>query len=267
MHDTLKRILAHKIDEVAELKQKLHAKYGDLPLAKVRDIRVNTNRKSFQAALSKPGLSIIGEIKRKSPSKGTLAAIKDPTLLVKQYIKGGIDALSILTDKEFFSGSIEDLQAIAQLSQTQSTPILRKDFTIDTAQIVEAVIAGADAILLIVAALGKDTEKLLAVATELDIDAIVEVHNKQELDIALEANAKIIGINNRNLKTFNVDINVGIELVKDVPKNIIKIAESGVRNLDDIKNIKQAGFDAVLIGETLVKSQDPALLIRKMKAV
>ena len=216
--------------------------------------------KNFKRALQMDGLSIIGEIKRRSPSKGHFADIHDPVLLAEDYIKAGVNAISVLTDQKFFSGSFDDLEKIA--THSQSTPVLCKDFIIDKRQINTAAKAGADAVLLIVAVLGHKTKEFIDYTKSLNIEALVEVFNKDELDIALESNAKIIAVNNRNLKTFEVDTENAIRLIDFMPQHIIKVAASGILKPELARRYYKAGFDAVLIGEALVTSPSPAEFIR-----
>lgn len=266
MHNILKEILMTKLAEVARLKLSLPLAHAHLDLSHIRRADKASSRRSLTESLSLPGLSIIAEVKRKSPSKGALSKIGDPTALVDQYVEGGAAAISVLTDQTYFAGSIEDLKMIASALKTKSASILRKDFIIDESQIIEAVLAGADAILLIVAALGAEkTKELLAVAKKRGLDVLVEVHNKAELDIALKAGAEIIGVNNRNLKTFVVDINTSIKLAKHIPSHLIKVAESGIHTIEDAEKVKSAGYDAALVGEALVKSTDPKVLITQMR--
>lgn len=241
MHNILKDIISHKNNEVAQLKKTKH----------------------FKKALQTNGLSFIGEIKRKSPSKGHLAQIPDPVQLYDLYEKAGIEAISILTDHKYFGGSIDDLKSVCH----RRLPILRKDFIIDKIQIAESLIAGADAILLIVAVLKHQTVDFLAYARQLGMDVIVEVHNKAELDVAIDIGAEIIGINNRSLETFDENIDVCIDLVKFIPGYIVKVAESAICTSQDIARIKAAGFDAVLIGEAFVKDDNPTDLILAMREV
>jgi indole-3-glycerol phosphate synthase len=257
----LDKIIAQKKIEVATL-QELIAKNKQHPIAKILEMGSNQANTKFKTALTTDKLAIIAEIKRRSPSKGNLAEIADPIKLAEEYAKGGANALSILTDKEFFAGSIEDLSIVAKET---TLPILRKDFIIDPLQIAEAVYAGADAILLIVAALGKNTKALLAETKRLGLSALVEVHNEAELNIALESGAEIIGINNRDLTTFIIDTHTALHLGEKTPKNIIKIAESGILHAHLAHTYYQAGFNGVLMGEALVTSADPAAFIRACK--
>lgn len=216
----------------------------------------------FKRSLCRSTLAVIAEIKRKSPSKGELAPINNPIELADKYIQGGANALSILTDSKFFGGSLDDLTSVIAKLNHKPTPILRKDFIIDEIQIAETIAAGADAILCIVAVHGNNTGAILKHAATMGIDVLVEVHNEAELDIALENNAEIIGINNRNLNTFEVDPETAYRLKKLIPDDIITVAESGMTQPQDANNYRQAGFNAVLIGEALVKSTNPQQFIR-----
>lgn len=257
MNNLLIDIIKNKQKEVKALKKK------ELKLdISMRD--ANTS-KSFKKTLNHEKFTIIGEIKRKSPSKGELNPIKDPIALLDQYTDGGACAISVLTDEKYFAGSISDLLTVTEHLKQSSIPVLRKDFIIDEAQIDQSLHCGANAILLIVSVLQKKTARLLNHAKQLGIDAIVEVHDEYELKHAVDIGAEIIGINNRDLNTFQEDINVCLSLKERVPHGIYTIAESAIRTLDDINTIKSAGFDAALIGETLVKADNPADVIRKMR--
>jgi len=279
MNHLLQQILKNKEQEVNKLKELLNSKYNSASINQIKNSKTNSQRKSLKKALKgdstgqsfsnriSKAISIIAEVKRKSPSKGVLSEIADPTLLVNEYLQGGANAISILTDQVFFSGSINDLKMVSNALKQTNTPVLRKDFIIDRSQIIESALIGADAVLLIVAALQQKTAELINSAKEFGLDALVEVHNEQELEIAIESGAEIIGVNNRNLDTFNVDLNLSIELCHRIPDPIVKISESGIHNLEDIRKIKAAGFDAALIGEALVQSNNPALLIEEMRAI
>jgi indole-3-glycerol phosphate synthase len=208
---------------------------------------------------------VIAEIKRKSPSKGPLAEIKDPLALAERYIAGGANALSILTDQTFFGGSLEDLTNTAKALANTLIPLLRKDFIIDPIQIAESIAAGADAILCIIAVTGSNTATILNAAEKMGIDVLVEVHNQAELDIALECGATFIGVNNRNLTTFEIDTNTAFQLLSHIPKECVRVAESGIVDPKLAQDYFMRGFDAVLIGETLVKSDRPETFIRECK--
>ncbi len=242
----LDEILTAKRIEIARLKPKL----GDLRKAAL----ARNNFRSFQVALEKPDdLALIAEVKKASPSAGVIVERFAPMEIAQNYARAGAEAISVLTDEQFFQGKLEYLE---QIRSAVSLPLLRKDFILEEVQIIEAAAAGADAILLIVAAL--DDEQLvrfLASAATYQLDALVEVHTLRELDRALETDAKIIGINNRNLATFEVDLAVTEELSEQVPNGIVLVSESGIKTADDIARIKACGVNAVLIGEALMRAQ------------
>jgi len=197
-------------------------------------------------------LSMIAEVKRASPSAGTIAADFDPLTIARGYEKAGANALSVLTDEKYFQGRLEYLTLIRE---QVDIPCLRKDFIIHEAQIFEAVVAGADAILLIVAALDQPTlEHLLEVAHTFQLDALVEVHDLPELERALATDARIIGVNNRNLKHFTVDLGTTERLAEEVPDDVVLVAESGIKTVADAQRLAEAGADALLVGETLMRS-------------
>ena len=222
------------------------------------------NTHAFLKALQKEGLSVIAEIKRKSPSKGDIDLKLDPLSLAKEYEKGGAAAISVLTDFEGFGGTISDLKLVKRASKV---PILQKDFIIDPIQISEAIAAGADAILLIVGALGERTRQFIQLAEEQGIDALVEIYGEEELKIAAEAGARIIAINNRDLRTFQVDLENSIRLAKLLPKECVKVVASGVKTVDEARRLYKEGFDAILIGETLVKAESPIKMIEEMNDI
>ncbi|GAA0738159.1 indole-3-glycerol phosphate synthase TrpC [Clostridium oceanicum] len=212
---------------------------------------------SFYEAIKKEGLSIIGEIKKASPSKGIIKKDFNPRRLGSLYNKA-VDAISVLTEKHFFMGDIDYLR---QASEVAQIPILRKDFIIDERQIYEARINGASSVLLITSILKKEKLKeFIKIVHSLDLDALLEVHTKKELYIALECGAKIIGINNRNLKDFSVDLNTTLNLKKDIPKDILVVSESGIKEKEDIKFLKD--IDGILVGESFMKSKD---ILKKAK--
>jgi indole-3-glycerol phosphate synthase len=213
-------------------------------------------RSLFQA-LRKPGeVSCIAEFKRKSPSAGWMGEQADVAATVSAYAAGGASALSVLTDGPFFGGSLADLTAARKATPL---PILRKDFIVDRYQIVEARAAGADAILLIVAALtDAELAALLAAAREIGLAALVEAHDEAEVARAVNAGADIVGINNRDLRTFNVDRDLAIRLRPRVPAASVVVAESGIRDAADVARLRAAGIDAMLVGETLMRAPDPA---------
>ena len=211
--------------------------------------------KDVQAALGGDEVSVIAEVKRASPSKGALAAIADPAALAADYEAGGARVISVLTERRRFGGSLEDLAAVREMVQV---PVLRKDFVVTSYQLWEARAYGADLVLLIVAALDQNAlVSLVERAESIGLVPLVEVHTAAELDRALDAGAKVIGVNARNLATLEVDRGVFAELAPQIPDGIIKIAESGVRGPHDLLAYAAAGADAVLVGESLVTGKDP----------
>lgn len=218
----------------------------------------------FAQALEGDGLAVIAEIKRRSPSKGDLAPDLVADELAAAYQAGGAACLSVLTDVEFFGGSTDDLRAARRGC---GLPILRKDFTVDERDVVEARTMGADAVLLIVAALDDDElVRFLARAGELGLDALVEVHDEMELGRALAAGATLVGVNQRDLTTFAVDHDLAARLRPLMPEGVVTVAESGVRGVDDARRLADAGYHAVLVGETLVTSPDPAVAVKELRA-
>jgi indole-3-glycerol phosphate synthase len=218
--------------------------------------------RDFAAALRADGLSCIAEIKRRSPSKGDLDPDLQPDLVAKEYVAGGAACLSVLTDTEFFGGSRADLTAARQAS---GLPALRKDFTVQEADVVDARLMGADAVLLIAAALDDDTlRRCAARADELGLAALVEVHDEAELGRAVAAGSKIVGVNQRDLRTFKVDHERACRLAALIPADVVAVAESGIRNANDAERLAEAGYDAILVGETLVRSDDRVSQLRDL---
>lgn len=218
--------------------------------------------RDFKAALNRP--AIIAEIKKASPSKGVLSENFDPAALAQKYREGGASALSVLTDHDFFQGSLADLEAARAATQL---PVLRKDFTIADFHVVEAAAHGADAILLIAAILDpKEMRRFRELATIFKMASIVEVHDVDELASALDSGAEIIGVNNRDLNTFHVKLDNSENLSNKIPAGIKKIAESGIHTAADLRRLMNAGFDAFLVGERLMKSPDPAGALRELLA-
>ena len=220
--------------------------------------------RGFAASLAAPGLQIIAEIKRRSPSVGEIAPDLDPVGQAVAYQQGGAAAISVLTEPEYFGGSVEDLQMVRQ---AVDLPVLRKDFIIDMRQVEESRMIGADALLLIVAAL--DTElmaQLLAECRRVEIEALVEAHDEIEADMAVAAGARIIGINNRNLETFETDLAVAERIAPRLPRDGIRVGESGVSNVHGAARMASAGYDAILVGEALVRADDPVRLIEQLRA-
>jgi indole-3-glycerol phosphate synthase len=222
------------------------------------------DRRPFNEALTRPGLSLIAEFKRRSPSVGEIRAGADVAEIVSAYERGGAAALSILTEERHFGGSIDDLSA-ARLAT--DLPILRKDFVVEPYQLYEAAANGADAVLLIVAALpAEELEHLHNEARDIDLDVIVEVHSDDELDTALNIDAEVIGINNRNLDDFSVDVQTTFELMPDVPAGKTVVSESGIAYSDQLSELSEIGVDAVLIGESLMRADDPEAAVGNLLA-
>ena len=208
-------------------------------------------------------LAVISEIKRRSPSKGALNADLDPVALAAEYATGGAAALSVLTDAEFFGGSIADLQ---DARAAVALPVLRKDFTVSELDVCDARLMGADCVLLIAAALSRvELVAFHALADEIGIEVLVEIHAEPELELALSAGATIIGVNQRDLVTFQVDHERAQRMAAVIPDNVVKVAESGVRGGADARALQSAGYHAVLVGETLVTAHDPAAMLRELR--
>jgi indole-3-glycerol phosphate synthase len=219
--------------------------------------------RSLVDALRSPGLSVIAEIKRRSPSAGDIDTTLDPASQALKYVAGGASAISVLTEPDFFAGSLADLSAVRSVVDV---PVLRKDFTVHPAQIWEARAAGADAILLIVAALTDPMlSELIGVTKQVGVDAIVEAHTAEEVRVAAAAGAEIIGVNNRDLGTFVTDLSVAESAAELLPTDVVTIAESGVSDVDGARRMRDAGYDAILVGEALVRSLDPAAFVAALK--
>ena len=243
----LEEILAAKRDEI----ERLRPRAAELD----RQARARTDFRDFKLALLQPDekLAVIAEIKKASPSAGVIVESFSPTEIAKNYERAGANAISVLTDTKFFQGKLQHLKDVRS---AVSLPLLRKDFIWDRAQIAESAANGADAILLIVAALTQDQlVRLLKGAKEFRLDALVEVHSIDELQRALEAGAEIVGINNRNLATFDVDLAVTEKLCRDVPDEIILVSESGIKTPEDVARVKACGVDAILVGEALMRGE------------
>ena len=209
-----------------------------------------------------PHLAVIAEIKRRSPSKGDLLSGLDPADFAHRYQMGGATCLSVLTDENHFGGSTSDLQA-ARAACT--VPVLRKDFTVDPRDVCDARIMGADCVLLIAAALTPaQLNEYLSLAHQIDIDALVEVHDEKELAVAIDAGATMVGVNQRDLITFQVDHERAVRMGGLIPSHLIRVAESGVRGREDAQSLRQAGYDAVLVGEHLVTASDPAAALTEL---
>jgi indole-3-glycerol phosphate synthase len=253
--DKLAEIIRYKYVEVEAIK----SQEQDLK----RQALLRNEYRGFRQVLHQPGIpTLIAEVKKASPSAGVIAENFDPVAQACAYEAAGADALSVLTDEKFFQGSLEFMQ---QVRAKTTIPVLRKDFTVDPVQIYEAVVAGADAILLIVAALEQEQlVRLYETARLFPIDILVEVHNLPELDAALDLGADIIGINNRNLKTFGVDLQTTADLAEEIPADCLGISESGIRKSSDIAFCREQGIDCFLIGETLMRSDNIKVTIDEL---
>ena len=253
----LDKILVTKRREVARHKQAVHLS------CLMECISRRKAPLAFAAALKGNGsIKLIAEVKKASPSKGVLRPYFDPMALAKTYAENGATAISVLTDAEYFQGSPEHLAAIRQ---AVSLPLLRKDFIYDEYQVYESAAYGADALLLITAILEpKQLEKMLAVTRRLGMGSLVEVHDAEELKKALDAGAEVIGINNRNLNTFEVDLNTTQRILPFVPADKTVVSESGISRREDIKRLEGWGVDAVLIGEALVTARDVSKKIKEL---
>ena len=254
-NDILARIVARKRADLAQQVQPLE----DWERAAERHL---ASRRDFRAALTAGPPAIIAEIKKASPSKGVLAHDFAPARIARAYESGGAAALSVLTDEPFFQGSLADLEAARAVV---SLPVLRKDFTIEPAQILEAAAHGADAILLIAAVLSvRQLHDFREAAARYRLSALVEVHNRRELDAAIESGADLIGVNNRNLSTFEVTLETSLALAEHMPAGALLVSESGIHDAADVVRLRAAGYHAFLVGEHLMKSGDPAAALRKL---
>jgi indole-3-glycerol phosphate synthase len=253
--DILARIVSRKREELRE---------ASVPLAELRNLgEANRHaRRDFAAALRSHSPAIISEIKKASPSKGVLVEDFNPADLALKYEQGGAAALSVLTDRDFFQGSVGDLKAARDAC---GLPVIRKDFTIAEYHVFEAAVAGADAILLIAAIL--DQHELRAfreLAATLGMAALVEAHDADEVDLAVACGAEIIGINNRDLRTFDVCLDTSIRLIPRIPAGITTVSESGIFTNADVRRLSAAGFDAFLVGEHLMKSGDATRALQEL---
>jgi indole-3-glycerol phosphate synthase len=243
----------NRLDEI------LRAKRGEIELLRSHRVEMESKARArehfrgFRPALKRDNLAVIAEVKKASPSAGIIAHSFNPIEIAEDYELNGANAISVLTDAKFFHG---DLVHLEDIRSAVSLPLLRKDFILDEIQIVESVVNGADAILLIVAALDQaQLVDLLRAAARYRLDALVEVHTSEELQRALDAGAKIIGINNRDLTTFDVDLSVTEKLCREVPDEVVLISESGIKTPADITRLKACGVDAVLVGEALMRGE------------
>lgn len=253
----LDTIVAHKRIELADDKQRmpfdtLKRKIQDLPLTR-----------DFCAALSTPNcVHLIAEVKKKSPSKGIIREDFDPISIAQTYAANGASAISVLTDHEFFAGELAYLSAIRE---AVTLPLLRKDFTIDPYHIYQARLAGADAVLLIVSILtSTQLREFIEIARSLGLASLVEVHTEEELEVALTGGAEIVGINNRDLKTFHTDIATTFRLKDSIPTDTVVVSESGINTHEDVMKLKEAGINAILVGESLMRSPDIGAKVRAL---
>lgn len=249
--DILSRIVEHKRAELRDLK---------FPTEPIE----NNTRRGFANALTAAPPAIIAEVKKASPSKGVLAQEFDPVQIARTYQAGGAAALSVLTDQHFFQGSIDHLKAARASVQL---PVLRKDFTIHRDQIAEAAAAGADAILLIAAILTEaELGDFREYAETFGMDALVEVHDRPELDRTIASGARVIGVNNRDLRTFQVKLKVSLDLANHMPQGAILVSESGIGTPEDVRQLRAAGYSAFLVGEHLMRAPDPAAALRELRS-
>ena len=255
--DILARIVAKKRETLASTRPPIDQ-------WEHRAEQARRQRRDFRAALISRTPAIIAEVKKASPSRGLLAADFDPVRTASQYERGGAVALSVLTDEEFFQGSLGDLEAARA---AVALPVLRKDFTIAAEHILEAAAHGADAILLIAAILTeREMREFREAAARFGMAALVEVHNRRELDAAIGAGSDIIGVNNRDLTTFEVTLETSLCLAEHMPAGVVSVSESGIHDARDIATLRGAGYTAFLVGEHLMKSDDPAAALRKLVA-
>lgn len=243
----------------------LQERKGALPERRLRELAAEGPLpRGFRTALQEPGVAVIAEFKRRSPSAGVLREGAELAEIVDAYTRAGARALSILTEEAHFAGSLEDLRAARALCEL---PILRKDFVVEDYQLLEARAAGADAVLLIVAALADaELAGLHEVARELGLDVLVEVHDREELDRALALGAELIGVNNRDLRDFSVDVRRTHELREAIPAEVLVVSESGISSPEQLRELAEAGVEAVLVGESLMRAQRPDEALRGLLA-
>jgi indole-3-glycerol phosphate synthase len=256
MSDILEQIVARKRERLEEAKRKLPL---DQLLAELPTV-IGGGR--FASALRGDAVNIIAEIKRRSPSKGVIRENFDPVNIAMNYTANGAAAISCLTEEDFFDGSLDHFRRVREVAPL---PLLRKDFIFDEYQIYEAAHAGADAVLLIAAILdGPQLYDLLKIAYSLGLDALVEIHDREDLEKALCYDVRLLGVNNRSLRTFVTMLDTSLRLAADLPKEITLVSESGIRTREDIERLRAAGFHAVLIGEELMRAEDEGKALRKL---
>jgi len=258
----------HILQQIIEnTTEELKVRQQKVPLAEMRRLAeqkvAGKSPARFRKALETDGLGIIAEIKRTSPSKGLICSDFDPIRIAEQYESGGAAAISVLTDSKFFQGHLSYLSDVASHVQL---PVLRKDFIVDEYQIYEAAAHSASAVLLLAVVLSEQQiSDFLNLTHQLNMDALVEVHDRAELEKVLKTGAVIIGINNRNLRTFEVNIQTSLDLIKYIPNGKIKISESGLKTSSDFEMLQRAGFNGVLIGETLMRQNDRVKFLRQLR--
>ena len=245
------------LDEIVKAKkEELTKRKRTMPLA---ELEPSSSKKDFASALGGEGIPLIAEVKKASPSRGLLRPDFDPLRLAQTYADNGAAAISVLTEERYFQGSLEYLAAIKGMLNQREIPLLRKDFIFDPYQVYESGAYGADALLLIVAILSRDQlTELLSLSHSLGLQCLVEVHDEAELESAVSSGAKIIGINNRDLSTFSVDLTITKRLRPLVPADRIVVSESGIRSRADVQRLRKWGVDAILVGEALVTADDIA---------
>ncbi|HVB28875.1 MAG TPA: indole-3-glycerol phosphate synthase TrpC [Terriglobia bacterium] len=241
---------------IAARRRRIEEVRASTSLESLRQVaEARSERRDFAGAISGRLLSVIAELKRASPSRGLLRPEYRPLEIAESYQQAGASALSVLTEEQFFQGSLSDLTAVREAVRL---PVLRKDFIVDEYQVYESVAAGADALLLIVAALeDKDLKRFIELSERLHVAALVEVHTAEELERAAHAGARIIGINNRNLNTLEVSLEASFRLREKIPPSCLAVSESGIKSGNDVERLARAGFNAVLIGEHLMLADDP----------
>jgi indole-3-glycerol phosphate synthase len=260
--DKLAEIMAHKRREIESRIRPVQAR----ELARFGETR--RPGPTFAQALDQPGrLGVIAEIKRRSPSAGDIKAGADATEQARRYTNAGADAISVLTDEKYFGGSLRDLWDVVefQVTTNRHVPCLRKDFMVHPVQIIEAAEAGARAILIIVRALeDDDIKQLYEAATLAGLDSLFEIHEERELERALRHGAKILGVNNRNLATFKTDLAFSENIIPQIPKDVLPVSESGILTVEDAARVRAAGARAILVGEALMRADDPEKLLKEL---
>ncbi|MCI0337029.1 MAG: indole-3-glycerol phosphate synthase TrpC [Acidobacteria bacterium] len=256
MNDILKQIIDRKRERIAEAKKQM-------PFAELLStMRTSMGGGRFIKPLLGDGINIIAEIKRRSPAKGIIRENFDPVSIAQNYTANGAAAISVLTEEDFFDGSLDYLRAVYEVTDRA---LLQKDFIIDEYQVYEAAHAGADAILLIASILeGVQIDDLLQTAYSVGLDALVEVHNREEIEKIRQYDVRLIGVNNRDLNTFETNLDISLELAAELPKSVTLVSESGIRTREDIERLRAAGFNAFLIGEELLRADDEGKALRNL---